>query len=113
MWRKNIEVLNITLDGQIRVLHLVAYDNYDQSGKRIAHNAPRLRLVNFTISSSHNKLVAIGCDNYVYLKGKTTAPNSLLLCLGSFLISSSQNKLVRIGCDDYVYLMGLHAGWGA
>ncbi|GAB4825513.1 hypothetical protein Ancab_008387, partial [Ancistrocladus abbreviatus] len=69
MWGKNIEVLNITLDGQIRVLHLVAYDSSDQSGKRIAHNAPRLRLVNFTISSSHNKLVPIGCDNYVYLKG--------------------------------------------
>ncbi|GAB4825556.1 hypothetical protein Ancab_008430 [Ancistrocladus abbreviatus] len=65
----NLEVLNITLDGQIRILHLAAYDCYDQSGKRIAHNAPWLHLLKFTISSSHNRLVAIGCDDYVYLKG--------------------------------------------
>ncbi|GAB4825512.1 hypothetical protein Ancab_008386 [Ancistrocladus abbreviatus] len=65
----NLEVLNITLDGQIRILHYVAYDYYDQLGKRIAHNAPWLHLLKFTISSSHNKLIAIGCDDYVGLKG--------------------------------------------
>ncbi|GAB4825552.1 hypothetical protein Ancab_008426 [Ancistrocladus abbreviatus] len=56
---QNLEALSITLDGQIRILHYVAYD---QSGKSIAHNASWLRLANFTISSSHNKLLAIGCD---------------------------------------------------
>ncbi|GAB4825537.1 hypothetical protein Ancab_008411 [Ancistrocladus abbreviatus] len=40
-----------------------------QNLERIAHNAPWLHLVKFTISSRHNRLVAIGCDDYVYLKG--------------------------------------------
>ncbi|GAB4825508.1 hypothetical protein Ancab_008382 [Ancistrocladus abbreviatus] len=66
---QNLEALSITLDGQIRILHHVAYDCYDQSGKSIAHNASWLRLANFTISSSHNKLLAIGCDHYLILSG--------------------------------------------
>ncbi|GAB4825531.1 hypothetical protein Ancab_008405 [Ancistrocladus abbreviatus] len=66
---RNLEVLNITLDGQIRILNYVAFDCYDQSGKRVANSTSWLSLVNFTISSSHNKLVAIGCDHYVILSG--------------------------------------------
>ncbi|GAB4825505.1 hypothetical protein Ancab_008379 [Ancistrocladus abbreviatus] len=66
---RNLEVLSITLGGQIRILQYVAFDCYDQSGKRVANSTSSLSTVNFTISSSHNKLVAIGCDDYVYLKG--------------------------------------------
>ncbi|GAB4825493.1 hypothetical protein Ancab_008368 [Ancistrocladus abbreviatus] len=54
---ENLEVLNITLDGQIRILNYVAFDCYDQSGKTTAHSSLLLSLGSFAISSSQNKLV--------------------------------------------------------
>ncbi|GAB4825522.1 hypothetical protein Ancab_008396 [Ancistrocladus abbreviatus] len=93
---QNLEVLNITLDGQIRILHWVAYDCYDQSGKRTAHNAPWLSLVNFTISSSHNKLVAIGCDDYVYLQGFR---NGTAYWVGCTALCLSVEDLVNDTCN--------------
>ncbi|GAB4825489.1 hypothetical protein Ancab_008364 [Ancistrocladus abbreviatus] len=66
---ENLEVLNITLDGQIAFLTMLPLIVYDQSGKTTAHNSLLLCLGSFTISSSQDKLVRIGCDDYVYLKG--------------------------------------------
>lgn len=69
-WRSNIRVTNITLDGQLHVMSLVARKCFED-GKPSAGNL-RTRFVSlpdFDISNSKNKFTVIGCDSYAYIKG--------------------------------------------
>ncbi|KAK2973104.1 hypothetical protein RJ640_009756 [Escallonia rubra] len=66
-----IEVLNISLDGLMRVSVVVARNCYDKSGERIKgkSKSPRLRLSKFPISNIHNKFTAIGCATAAIIQG--------------------------------------------
>ncbi|XAR62872.1 Non-specific serine/threonine protein kinase, partial [Bertholletia excelsa] len=61
----NINISKIMLpEGQMRLPMYVARDCYDQSGNYLNHSSNRayLGLGNFSVSSTKNKFVAIGCD---------------------------------------------------
>ncbi|EOY16487.1 Wall-associated kinase 2, putative [Theobroma cacao] len=65
----NIPVRNISLNGEIRLLCLIAYDCYNKSGDSVRRNRPSLTLGQFTISDTQNNFVAIGCDTYATIQG--------------------------------------------
>ncbi|KAI3464585.1 hypothetical protein Pfo_021248 [Paulownia fortunei] len=58
----SIEVLDISLDGQITVSSSVASDCYDKSGSQISGTVSELTSSKFLISSTKNKFTAVGCD---------------------------------------------------
>ncbi|XVF37040.1 hypothetical protein REPUB_Repub19eG0111400 [Reevesia pubescens] len=64
----NLEVVDISLDGQMRVLAEASYDCYNTYGKA---NYWRfwLRSGKFFINNSRNKFTAIGCDTYATVIG--------------------------------------------
>ncbi|XVE80798.1 hypothetical protein DITRI_Ditri15bG0009100 [Diplodiscus trichospermus] len=64
----NIEVLNISLDGYLRIPSSVGHRCYDSSG-RIYFSNPWMWLSKFPFSNTKNKFTAIGCDTYAFVKG--------------------------------------------
>ncbi|KAM4080576.1 hypothetical protein ACJW30_11G027900 [Castanea mollissima] len=69
---KHIIVKNISLHGQIDTLMYVARDCYEQGVKDYNSSTnPWLKSpLNFTVSSTQNKFVVVGCDTYAFLHGK-------------------------------------------
>ena len=65
----NIEVANISINGQLHIMHYVAYDCYDQSGRPEDQNNPGIFFGNLKVSITGNKFTAIGCDTYAIIKG--------------------------------------------
>ncbi|KAL7118216.1 hypothetical protein ACP275_03G121600 [Erythranthe tilingii] len=66
-----IQITNITLDGQIKVLHFIAHDCYDRSGTRVFRNNPFIQLpVHLTVNNNVNKFTIVGCDAYGYVSGR-------------------------------------------
>uniref|UniRef100_A0A803KTS0 Uncharacterized protein n=1 Tax=Chenopodium quinoa TaxID=63459 RepID=A0A803KTS0_CHEQI len=63
------EVLNISLiEGELRTEVGVSYDCYNK-GNNTAYWGSSFNLITFTLSSTKNILVAIGCDTYAWFKG--------------------------------------------
>ena len=60
--RGNITVLNISLDGELRVSTFVAHDCYNESGLLFSDRLSELTLSKFPISYTKNKFTAVGCD---------------------------------------------------
>ncbi|KAK3004882.1 hypothetical protein RJ639_018301 [Escallonia herrerae] len=58
-----IEVLNVSLDGLMRIYVVVARNCYYQSGRRMEGRSknPQLSLSKFAISNVYNKFTAVGC----------------------------------------------------
>ncbi|KAL9411843.1 hypothetical protein AB3S75_045444 [Citrus x aurantiifolia] len=66
----NVEVVNITTNGRMNVMHFVARDCYDRKGNSEAGNGATLTLSEFiTVSNTENKFVVIGCDSYASVSG--------------------------------------------
>ncbi|XP_017981899.1 PREDICTED: putative wall-associated receptor kinase-like 16 [Theobroma cacao] len=63
----NIEVVNISLDGQLRVLSLASYDCYNSSGRSYYFNY-WLQLSKFPVNNTRNKFTAIGCDTFAVVE---------------------------------------------
>ncbi|KAK9032573.1 hypothetical protein V6N11_056833 [Hibiscus sabdariffa] len=67
--RSNIEVINITVQGKLRIMQFIARDCYNRSGAPVSSNNPFLRLSKFSISDTDNVFVAIGCDTEATIQG--------------------------------------------
>ncbi|XVF64452.1 hypothetical protein PTKIN_Ptkin09bG0170900 [Pterospermum kingtungense] len=81
----NIEVVNISLNGQLRILAEGGYDCYNISAGRTENSWYRywLRLAKFYINQNRNKFTAIGCDTYARVQGfvgQRYATGCLSLC---------------------------------
>ncbi|MBA0699115.1 hypothetical protein Goari_000780, partial [Gossypium aridum] len=78
-----IDVLHIDLDaGELRILNWAASDCYNSSGSSF-HFSTWLRSGLYNISSTKNKLTAIGCDTYAFITGsigQDYATGCLSLC---------------------------------
>lgn len=62
-------MLDITLEGQLRLEAPVAYDCYDQDGNRTSFSSLGLHFKSFPVSSTRNKFTAIGCDTNAVIQG--------------------------------------------
>ncbi|KAG8378178.1 hypothetical protein BUALT_Bualt08G0110900 [Buddleja alternifolia] len=65
----SVEVLDISLDGLMKVASSVASDCYDKSGSQINGTTSELTLSKFPISSTQNKFTAFGCDTHALTDG--------------------------------------------
>ena len=65
----NLDVANITLDGELEISNYLATDCYDKSGKRTDNIVPSVLLNPFTISDVRNKFMAVGCDTSAKIEG--------------------------------------------
>uniref|UniRef100_A0A803M6L8 Protein kinase domain-containing protein n=1 Tax=Chenopodium quinoa TaxID=63459 RepID=A0A803M6L8_CHEQI len=81
---RNIEVVNITLDGELRIHRQVSYACYDNRGKLDGNNSWRITIDKFSLSTTQNSLVAIGCDTFVWFDGT--------------MLTSVQTKDFHTGC---------------
>ncbi|XP_048131317.1 putative wall-associated receptor kinase-like 16 [Rhodamnia argentea] len=69
LWNSNIEILNISLDGELRIHTYIGKDCYTESGVRLPHSTAFARLAAFPLSSTKNKFTAIGCDTFGLIEG--------------------------------------------
>ncbi|KAG8367683.1 hypothetical protein BUALT_Bualt16G0098400 [Buddleja alternifolia] len=65
----SIEVLDISLDGLMKVASSIASDCYDKSGSQVYATVSDLTLSHFPISSTRNKFTAVECDTYALVEG--------------------------------------------
>lgn len=99
---RNLEIENISiLEGELRVKwENISYNCYYQSGFDIDHSLQSLNLVSFTISSSKNNLIAIGCDTYAWFTGfrhnKTYQTGCMTQCVE--LNDAIDGECSGIGC---------------
>ncbi|KAJ7959215.1 Wall-associated receptor kinase [Quillaja saponaria] len=63
----NIQVLNISLDGEMRILAWRANQCYLPSGNRSSGENVNFSLNQFTVSNTKNKFTVIGCDTYTFI----------------------------------------------
>ncbi|KMT15831.1 hypothetical protein BVRB_3g058000 [Beta vulgaris subsp. vulgaris] len=77
----NLEVLNISLvEGEFRSRIYISYNCYNQSGY-VSGWFHWFNLATFTVSSSKNVLVAIGCDTYAWFRGFRSGKNYSTGCM--------------------------------
>ncbi|XP_021746984.1 putative wall-associated receptor kinase-like 16 [Chenopodium quinoa] len=98
----NFEVLNISLiEGELRTkLHHVSYDCYNQSKRLLHQNQVGFNLSTFTLSSTKNMLVAIGCDTSAWFTGDRGGKNYQTGCMTKCveLADASDDECSGIGC---------------
>ncbi|PIN17399.1 Serine/threonine protein kinase [Handroanthus impetiginosus] len=67
----SIEVTDISLDGQVKVLQFIGQDCYNQNTTSASYNDPSIHLATyFTVNNTANKFTVIGCDTYGYISGQ-------------------------------------------
>ncbi|KAL5075650.1 hypothetical protein RYX36_014634 [Vicia faba] len=93
----NQTILNISLNGELRVSWPVASDCYAKRGKLINQTIHQLNLTNLHFSSTRNKLTAVGCDTVEAVKvfdsnGKNYSTGCVSLCnkLDDIIINGSR-----------------------
>ncbi|KAM3682995.1 hypothetical protein ACJW31_12G113000 [Castanea mollissima] len=95
----NVQVLNISLDGELRVSTLVARDCYNKSGLNFSNSYSSLTSPNFPISHERNMFTAIGCDTLALIRnidGKNYTTGCLSLC--DNIESVDNGSCSGIGC---------------
>ncbi|PIN12514.1 Serine/threonine protein kinase [Handroanthus impetiginosus] len=80
-----IEIIDISLDGQLTVLQFIAHECYSQNRTRVSYKYPRIWFSMFTVNNTANKFTVIGCDTYGYIAGRRL------------------NRPYRTGCTPYCY----------
>ncbi|KAG4157650.1 hypothetical protein ERO13_D02G076200v2 [Gossypium hirsutum] len=93
----NVEVINISTDGQLRILCNTGYDCYNTSNRNLLFHG--LRLLEFSINNNKNKFTAIGCDTSAVVQGfygKRYATGCLSFC--NNITDVSNGSCSGIGC---------------
>ncbi|XP_023897493.1 wall-associated receptor kinase 2 [Quercus suber] len=97
--RGNIPVLNISLDGELRVSSAIAHACYNDSGIPVNKTKTGLSLTKFAVSSTKNKFTAVGCDVVALIRGsgeRDYGTGCLSLCRSVDSVESG--SCVGIGC---------------
>ncbi|XP_040944370.1 wall-associated receptor kinase 2-like [Gossypium hirsutum] len=98
----NLEVTNITLEGQVEILNYVAKDCYNHNGTNADWNFPQLRAAMFTISNDRNNFIDVGCDTKAQIWDEREHNNSTYFT-GSMAYCEE---------TDALHLNGSHSGVG-
>eukprot|EP00261_Vitis_vinifera_P030606 XP_019071849.1 PREDICTED: putative wall-associated receptor kinase-like 16 [Vitis vinifera] len=96
----NINVTNISLDGELHLLSLIAHNCYNRNGTLQDNLEPYFRLSIFSISGTLNKFVAVGCDTYALLSGYQGED---LYRTGCMSICSSKKQVQDGSCSGAGY----------
>ncbi|KAJ4979925.1 hypothetical protein NE237_010705 [Protea cynaroides] len=92
----NLEILNISLQGQQHVLAYISKDCYNSQGNSIFRYSPfyDLRHNPFTLSETENKFTALGCDTRAYVFGS----NVQNFTSGCSMLSTNKDDLINGSC---------------
>ncbi|PIN19068.1 hypothetical protein CDL12_08253 [Handroanthus impetiginosus] len=77
------QVLEISLDGVMKVASSVASDCYDDSGAQINGTISELVSYKFPISSTRNKFTVVGCDTFAFYKTSNEQRQRMTGCVTS------------------------------
>lgn len=98
----NAKVLDLKLDGHIKISSFVAKSCYNATGAPIIDfnsNPQGFSFSSYTISSTDNKFTVVGCDTYAYIRGlKTNEYNVGCISLCDRLDSIEDGECSGIGC---------------
>ena len=95
----NLTVTNFSLKGQAIVLTYMAKDCYDEQGVLDFSIGGIVDLdlgLNFTISSTQNKFIVVGCDTYAYLDFQRDKENFSTGCVS---VCGSSRYIVNGSCS--------------
>ncbi|CAN1217083.1 Wall-associated receptor kinase 2 [Linum perenne] len=70
----NTQVLNISVDGELRISTTIAHDCYNKSGFPDGNSRSSVWDLKFPVSNTRNKFTAVGCDTYALVKGTNDHP---------------------------------------
>ncbi|KAI4389746.1 hypothetical protein MLD38_001939 [Melastoma candidum] len=108
LWTSNIEVLGITLDGELTIKTFIGNDCYTESGARRAPTIAFTTLPVFSISTTRNKFTAVGCDTLALVNGRNGfefSTGCLSFCNG--MDSVTDGACNGIGCCQTAIPKGL------
>ncbi|XP_057802733.1 putative wall-associated receptor kinase-like 16 [Salvia miltiorrhiza] len=94
-WNTTIEITDISLDGQIKLLHNIAKNCY-ANGKSNMSNSPLIFFRYFTLNNTANKFTIVGCDAYGFVSGRRINRNFTTGCTA---MCSSEADLTDGECD--------------
>ncbi|XP_022895045.1 wall-associated receptor kinase 2-like [Olea europaea var. sylvestris] len=70
-WRDtNLEIANISLEGQLTMFPFIAKACYDRNGKIEQSNNAYIFFKGFTVNNTANKFTVVGCDTYAFVSGR-------------------------------------------
>ncbi|XP_047974143.1 putative wall-associated receptor kinase-like 16 [Salvia hispanica] len=90
-----IEITDISLDGQMRVMQYIANDCYYSNGSSSYKNSPWIRLSSFTVNNTANKFTIVGCDAYAFVSGNRLDRDFTTGCIA---MCSSEDDLTEGEC---------------
>ncbi|KAK4413354.1 Wall-associated receptor kinase [Sesamum alatum] len=94
----NIEITNISLDGQLTVLPYFARACYAPNGTRGGQDAMiKFPGSQFTVNNTANKLTIVGCDAYAYISGQRL--NRPDYATGCMALCKREDDLVEGSCN--------------
>jgi hypothetical protein len=96
LYGRNVIVTNISIQGQLEILMYVAHQCFNGLGMLPHDNKHSLRVTAFTISSTKNVFVAVGCDTYAYLNG---FQNNDRFSMGCMSICKSISNVANHSCS--------------
>ena len=108
--RGTVTVTNISIEShELRVMQYVAQDCYSKYGVRVNHNEPSFWAAMYTISSTKNKFIAVGCDTKAYLMGKQNGEKYWTGCISvcSSLRNVVNGSCTGVGCCEVEFPDGL------
>ena len=92
-----LEVTNISIEGEMDILMYNAIDCYNQSGTPQEINTmPWFVFPSFTLSVNKNKFVAVGCDTYAHLNGVL---NDEPFSVGCLSLCNNKRSIVNGTCS--------------
>lgn len=99
--RTDVNITEISLEGQLHVLKSIAQECYDPLGeKAIDRSSANYSLPVFAINSTKNKLIAVGCDTLAYAEGIRYAGQrsgeSKIKCIST---CNSTNEVINGSCS--------------
>ena len=92
----NINVINISMEGEIDIQMYNSIDCYNENGTPLPNNNPWLRVSGFTVSVTKNKFMAVGCDTYAYLNGIL---NGQPFSVGCLSVCNNTRSIVNGTCS--------------
>ncbi|KAK4490051.1 hypothetical protein RD792_000705 [Penstemon davidsonii] len=101
VWNSTIEISNISLDGQLKLLQYISQDCYFQNGTRNTYNAPFIRLpLYMTVNNTANRFTILGCDTYGFITGRRQNRNYETGCTAmcDALDDLEQGSCTGVGC---------------
>ncbi|GAU46487.1 hypothetical protein TSUD_402420 [Trifolium subterraneum] len=101
---KNIRVINISFDGELRVAWPIASDCYTKKGEIVSRTLHDINMTHFHISPTQNKLIGIGCDTSAVFAAVDSEGNGYLAGCVAYCNSRSDvtnnQPCTGIGCCE-------------